>query len=151
MKRERGWQEPTNFEWNPASEVLRGAHATTDVGAAGILTTRKVVPGEYVGVYARMTHEAGDEWLHHTVNMAASGNKNWGGVLFELKARCTRQKVTTGGTEAEDELVRQGIATHYGKGKEGRWQLPYAFLQLVAIWVPCTGPLCDELPLCRSE
>ena len=148
---DRGWQKPKNFDWSPQAEIIRGAHATTDVGVTGILATRMVVPGEYVGIYAKMTHQEGTEWLHHTVNLAAAGPKNWGGVLFELKARCTRQKLTSGGTEAEDELVRQGFATHYGKGKEGRWQVPFAFLQMVGIWVPCTGNLCDALPGCKSE
>ena len=153
----RQWQRPSAWDPHPQAWPLRGGHGTTDVGAIGILQARAIVPVEYVGIYGLMTHSAAGadaesrEWLRHTLEKVALSNKNQSGILFEVRARCRYQPLSGGSTYAEDELVRAGVASHYGSGKHSRWQLPYPFVEFVGIWVPCEGYLCDEIPGCRRR
>ena len=149
--REDRWQKATQFDWHPHAWTLRGGHGSTTVGAAGILTTRQIVPGDFVGVYAKLTYETGNEWLSQTMNSVAVANKNQSGILFEVKARVRYEPVKSGGTEAEDDIVRSGRATHYGKGKESLWQVPFDFLDMTALWIPCTGWCMDDMPSCWGD
>ena len=151
----RGWQRATHVSSHPHARFLYGGHGTTDVGLLGILAERRVKAVGYAGVYAFVAADCDDAvWgfstLRSTMEKVAESNKNWCGVIVEVRCRAHSERVY-GGIQAEEAVCRTGIAAHASRSNGGRWLLPEPFLDLVALWVPLRGTLADTLPGCLSD
>ena len=150
----RGWQAATHFSPHPHAKYLHGGHGTTDAGLVGILRDRAVRNFQYAGVYVFVSDYADDpRWggdgLKQAMEKVANSNKNWGGILFELRCRAPYERVP-GGMMEECRVCAQGVAAHASRSNGGRWLLPVPFLDLVGMWVPMRGALGDTLPGCMA-
>jgi len=61
-------------------------------------------------------------------------------VVFEITCKGVAQRLTCGGTEADNQVVREGKISHMrpksgGKDAENRWMVPEELIRLDAIWL----------------
>jgi hypothetical protein len=126
---------------------MAGGHATTATGAVGILHDRRIRRQKYAGVYCKLTEDGSTwEWLKWAMDCAAASAKNRAGVLMEISARGQKKALQSGGVEADTWWCNQGFCVHQGKGAASRWVVPEPLVDFVAIWIPFSGYMCDELP-----
>ena len=92
----------------------------------------------------------GGDGLKAAMEKVALSNKNWGGILMELRCRAHYERVP-GGVAEECRVCATGVAAHASKSNGGRWLLPVPFTDLIGMWVPIRGYLGDTLPGCMAS
>ena len=138
----RGWMPPTVLDYRSDVVLLRGAFGASSNEVVDALRTRRLRRHEgYSGIIAAATQYPDD--ASELQRIAGHGSRGSGcGVFFEVT--CRSRWVPASGTWAEDDAVRRGMAAHNSKSK--RWMFPEEYVTFAAVWVPCTGKLCDDLP-----
>ncbi len=147
----KGFQCGTEVSFDENGEETynyQGIHATTTLGALGIIRDRALRGGGYGNsAYCRLVQEPQTQQVvvDLCIEPGVSANKNLSDVLFEVYARGpsmnTHRAVESGaaddrgGTYADMSLAERGIIAHYRSGKESRWLVPLPLLSIRAIWM----------------
>ena len=66
--------------------------------------------------------------------MVFGGRRDQCNVVLELTCRGSRFKLTQGGIEADEQVVREGYISHMRIGGEIRWCVPEDILNLEGVW-----------------
>jgi hypothetical protein len=119
----------------------RGFHCTDTRGAVGILGQRAFRKSSFEGIYALMCQNPKHmQEVIPTATKCAYGKKNFCDCMFEVYIKSRSERISSGGTAADDAIVADGKISHYktqggGKSKEDRWQLPIWRTHIVACWI----------------
>ena len=139
------WQRATATDLHCQAMMIRGGHGTSATGILGILRDRQVKAFDFPGVYGQFTiHGTDRAEVRRAIERVAGHTKNCAGVIPEMEGHSQWTSLQYGTVEDDKAALMKGFTVHNVSNK--RWCMPVQFISLKALWVPCTGWLCDDLP-----
>ena len=121
---------------NGQAWTFKGYHATTCSGAMAIIKSRRIRTMSFDGIYCMLVQQPkSNGCMAELQEKVFEGHRDLANVIFEIGCKGSHFALSSGGVDADAEVVRQGYIAHMKKGKENRWCVPESIVNLDAVWL----------------
>ena len=122
--------------------TFQAAHGTSHEGVIGILKDKQIRAFGFVGVYCLCAQQPKNmtDFLP-VLTKVINSSKNTSDVVFEFQAAGESVRLTSGGTQADDEVCAGGKVSHMRTSNEDRWCVPPHLITMRAMHICETSML----------